>query len=170
MRALRLAPLPVSLTVVLVFLLVVFPGRRELMVHIFVLVVATILFFYLVRGLRATLPPKAPSRFDAALRRRSERQERLPELAKLEREVALGMTTAFDLHYRLRPALRRIASELLAARRGIDLDLDREAARQAVGENAWALVRGDRRPPENRFAPGIELDTLSQVVASLEGI
>jgi hypothetical protein len=80
------------------------------------------------------------------------------------------MTTAFDLHYRLRPALRRIASELLAARRGIDLDLDREAARQAVGEDAWALVGGDRRPPENRFAPGIELDTLSQVVASLEGI
>jgi hypothetical protein len=169
-RALRLARLPAFLTFALVVLLVVFPGRRELIVHVYVLAVALFVLFHLVRVVRATLPPAGPSRFDAALRRRARRQERLPELARVEREVALGMATAFDLHYRLRPALRRTASELLAARRGIDIDGDPEAARRALGEEAWEIVRGDREPPHDRFAPGVQLGSLRSVVASLEAL
>ena len=69
----------------------------------------------------------------------------------MEREVALGLATAFDLHYRLRPRLRRIATELLAARRGIDLDGSPEAARRVLGDDAWEIVRGDREPPHERF-------------------
>jgi hypothetical protein len=170
MRSLRFAPLAVLLAVALVVLLLVFPGRRELIAHVYALVVASILLLALVRVLQATLPPAAPSRFDAALRRGRARAERLPELARIEREVTLGMATAFDLHYRLRPTLRRTASELLAARRGIDLDADREAARKALGEDAWEIVRGDREPPTDRFGPGIELDALRSTVTALEAL
>lgn len=169
-RAIRAAQLPALLTVALVVLLVVLPGRRDLIVHVYVLAVASIALFHLVRAVRAAQPAAGPSRFDAALRRRPRRQERLPELARVEREVALGMATAFDLHYRLRPALRRTASELLAARRGIDLDADSEGARRALGEEAWEIVRGDREPPRDRYAPGIQLMALRSVVESLEAL
>jgi hypothetical protein len=80
------------------------------------------------------------------------------------------MTTAFDLHYRLRPALRRTAGELLAARRGIDLDGDPGAARRVLGEDAWEIVRGDREAPRDRFAPGVDLASLDSAVSSLETI
>ena len=170
MRGLRFAPLAVVLAVALVVLLIALPGRRELIAHIFSIGVAALVLFALVRALRGLVPPAAPSRFDAALRRGRTRGERLPELARIEREVTLGMATAFDLHYRLRPSLRRTAAELLASRRGIDLDAEREAARQALGDDTWELVRADREPPENRFAPGIDAGSLRSVVASLEAL
>lgn len=170
MSTLRFAPPAALLTIAFVVLLLFLPGRRELIAHVFALVVAAIVLFILVRALRAMLPPSLPSRFDAALRRRRTQVERLPELAKIEREVTLGLATAFDLHYRLRPTLRRTAAELLASRHGIDLDLDHEAAREALGEDAWDIVRGDREPPENRFGPGIQLDALRSTVAALEAL
>jgi hypothetical protein len=165
---LRLAQLPVLLTVVLAVLLIVLTGRAGLIVHVYVLAMASIVLFHLVRVVRAAHPSAGPSRFDAALRRRGHGQERLPELTKIEREVALGMATAFDLHYRLRPSLRRTASELLGARRGIDIDREPEAARRLLGEDAWEIVRGDREPPDDRFGPGIGLASLDRAVASLE--
>jgi hypothetical protein len=169
-RLLRPARLPALLTVLLVVLLVVLSGRAGLIARVYLLAVAAIGLFHLVQLVRAAHPAAGPSRFDAALRRRPQRQERLPELARIEREVALGMATAFDLHYRLRPTLRRTASELLAARRGVDLDREPEAARPALGEDAWEIVRGDREPPDNRFGPGVELAALRRTVASLESL
>jgi hypothetical protein len=124
----------------------------------------------LLARLRSSLPEKGTSPVDAALRRRPPRVQRVAELEKIEREVTLGLTTSFDLHFRLRPTLRRIASELLRARRGIDLDADPAAARRALGEETYELVREDREPPLNRFGPGIELDTLRGVVISLEAL
>jgi hypothetical protein len=88
----------------------------------------------------------------------------------MEREVSLGLATAFDLHYRLRPRLRRIAAELLAARRGIELDASPEAARRALGEDAWEIVRDDREPPHERFAPGLDIGSLRLAVIALENL
>ena len=170
MRVLRLAELPVFLTVGLVVLLLVFSGRAGLIVHVYVLAVAAVALFHLVRLVRTAHPAAGPSRFDAALRRRPQRPERLPELTKVEREVALGMSTAFDLHYRLRPSLRRTAKELLASRRGLDLDRDTEAARRALGEDAWEIVRGDREPPHDRFGPGVGPASLDRAITSLEAL
>src|SRR5688500_17457846 len=125
----RVGRLPALLPVVLVVLLVALPGRTELVLHVYALAIAAIALSHLVGAVRAAYPGAAESVFDAALRTRARREERLPEFAKVEREVSLGMATAFDLHYRLRPPLRRIAGELLAARRGIDLDGDRKSTR-----------------------------------------
>ncbi|HUH15926.1 MAG TPA: hypothetical protein VML35_08585 [Gaiellaceae bacterium] len=168
-RALRLARLPALLTVAAIVVAVALPGRTELVVRVYALVLAALVLARLVAALRAALP-RSPSAFDGALRRAGQPAERLPELAKFEREVALGASTAFDLHYRLRPSLRRIAGELLAARRSIDLDGDPEAARRALGEEAWELVRADREPPRERFGRGIELASLGTVVSSLEAL
>lgn len=167
-RAMDVARLPALLTVLLVVLLVTLPGRTELVLHVYVLAVGAIALAHLVAAVRAAHPVSAGSPFDAALRRRTRRDERLPELARVEREVSLGMATAFDLHYRLRPSLRRIAGELLAARRGIDLDASPAAARKALGEETWQIVRQDREPPRDRYGPGLDLAALRSVVTSLE--
>lgn len=167
---LRAAQLPVLLTVALIVLVLVLPGRRELIAHVYALAVAAVALLYLVRAVRAAHPAAGPSSFDAATRRRAFQQERIPELERVEREVALGIATAFDLHYRLRPAVRRTAAELLAARRGIDMNDDSDAARRVLGEEAWEIVRSDREPPRDRFAPGADVASLRAVVASLEAL
>lgn len=167
--ALQPAKVPAFLTVVLAVLVVVLPGRIDLAVRVYVLALAGLAAIHLLRALRAA-HPRTPSRFEAALRTRGDRAGRLPGLEQLEREVTLATSTAFDLHYRLRPTLRRIAGELLAARRGVDLDGDPAAARTALGEEAWQLVRADRDPPRDRFATGADLASLGAIVTSLEAL
>ncbi len=169
-RAFRLGRLPVLLSLALVVALVVVPGRSEVAVRVYVLLLAAFVLAQLLARLRSSLPEQGTSPVDAALRHRPRRPERVPELDRIEREVTLGLTTAFDLHFRLRPTLRRIASELLRARRGIDLDANPEAARRALGEETWELVRADREPPVDRFGRGLDLASLRSVVVSLEAL
>ena len=167
-HALRLGQLPAFLTVVLIVTLAVLPGRAEVVVRIYVLLLAAFVLAHLLSRLRTSLPERTTSPVDAALDRRPRSALRVPELERIEREVTLGQSTSFDLHFRLRPTLRRIAYELLRARRGIDLDANPEAARRALGDETWDLVRVDREPPHDRFAKGIDLESLRHVVVSLE--
>lgn len=169
-RALRLSRFPVSLTLVLALALAFLPGRAEILLRVYLLLLAAFVLGQLLAGLRRSLPERGVSPVDAALNRRPRRPARVPELDRIEREVTLGLSTSFDLHFRLRPTLRRIASELLRARRGIDLDADPEAARRALGEETWELVRPDREPPLDRFGSGLDLASLRNVVVSLEAL
>ena len=169
-RAVVIARFPVFLTVVLAIVLIAAPGRAGLAIHVYVLALAVIGLGQLLAFLRNALPPRRPSAFDAALQRRGRPEQRIPELERMERKVALGLATAFDLHYRLRPRLRRIAAELLAARRGIELDASPDAARRALGDNAWEIVRGDLEPPRERFAAGLDIASLRRAVTALEAL
>ena len=169
-RALRLAALPLFLTLVLAVVLITAPGRTSLAIHIWVLVLAAVGLGRLHAAVRAVLPPRRRSPFDIALRAGPRPTRRIPELERMEREVALGLTTAFDLHFRLRPHLRHVAAELLAARRGIELDANPEAARRALGGEVWELVRPDREPPRERFAAGLDLASLRHAVTTLEAL
>jgi hypothetical protein len=169
-RAFRLGRFAVFLTLGLLVGLAVMPGRADVLIRVYVLLLAAFVLGQLLARLRSSLPEQGTSPVDAALSRRPPRVERVAELEKIEREVTLGLTTSFDLHFRLRPTLRRIASELLRARRGIDLDANPQAARRALGEETWELVRKDREPPLDRFGRGIELESLRNVVASLEAL
>ncbi len=165
---LAIARFPLFLTLVLAIALLAAPGRSELAIHVYVLLIAAFGLGHLLAALREALPPRRPSPFDAALRQRARPVTRIPELERMEREVSLGLATAFDFHYRLRPHLRRAAVELLAARRGIELDASPEAARRALGDEAWDIVRGDREPPRERFDPGLDIGSLGLAVTALE--
>jgi hypothetical protein len=146
--------------------LIFLPGRRELVLDLFLLLIASAAILALVRALSVAIPRAAA---EPAVRPRRSSQ-RLGELERTERAVLLSASTAFDVHYRLRPILREIAAQRLATRRGFSLDVDTEAARAVVGEETWELVRPEREPPELRFAPGIAALELREVVASLERI
>jgi hypothetical protein len=73
-------------------------------------------------------------------------------------------------HTRLRPELRRVAADRLSWSRGIELDDDPVAARAALGEAAWALVRPDPGELPDREAPGTPPAALAAAVAALERV
>jgi hypothetical protein len=142
------------------------PGRRDLVLDLYLLLIASGAVFALVRALGEAAPrvePEPPFRTLRSL-------QRLPELERTERAVLLSASNAFDVHYRLRPILREIAAQRLATRRGLSLDEDAAASRSVVGDETWELVRGDREPPELRFGPGVVARELREVVAALERI
>jgi hypothetical protein len=166
LRAVEIAVLP---TAVLIVVLVLAPGRAELAVHVYVLVLLAAALASVV-GSIASQAHGGESLFDAALHRPTEENERLPELVRLEREVGLAQASEFDFHHRLRPVLREVATGLLFVRRGVDLDRQPERAREVLGEETFELVRADREPPWDRTTSGPALDELRRVVASLEAL
>ena len=109
----------------------------------------------------------APTRLDAAPRRPG-RQTRPRELVKLEREVAL---VDRDRLRRLLPAAprgaphRRLAARPPRHRSRLALGARR---RSCSAPSAWDLVRADRPRPRDHDAPGVPLDRIAAVVASVE--
>jgi hypothetical protein len=169
-RRLRLLRFPLVLSVVLLLVAIALPGRSDEAFRVYLLLLAGFGLTHLLIALYRSRPPAQPSPVDQALQPRPPRPGHVEELDKIRREVTIAQTTAFDLHFRLRPTLRRIASELFWSRRGIELDGDPDAARHALGEETWQVVRADRPVPDDRFGPGIERESLRRVVAALEAI
>jgi hypothetical protein len=145
------------------------PGRIAVELDVYILVVGGLALFQVVTATREAYPRAARSALAEALDREPEAPLRPPELERLERELTLGASTAFDLHYRLRPTLREIAGERLASQ-GLRLDGGGAAVEQALGEELWELVRPDREPPVRRFASGISPDAVNRVVQRLEAL
>ncbi len=163
--ALRALTLP-TLGLVLVVALV--PGRLPLAARVYALAVCAVALGLCLLALRRAYPPAAPLR--RKVRTLPRRRTPPPTLARMEDELALGVAGAFDLHHRLVPRLRSIATGLLASRRRVSLDGDPDRARRILDDEAWELVRPDRRPPEDRLARGIPPETLARVVDSLERV
>jgi hypothetical protein len=155
-------------TLAAVIALVVAPDRRDLILDLYVLALGGIAVIRLVGLTRRRRMPGERSEFDDALETTHRPAVRIAERDKLAREVQLGMQTAFDLHYRLRPTLVEIAHNRLAGR-GIRLDNERRA-RDVLGDDAWELLRPDREPPRDRNAAGIGTDELGRLVGVLERI
>ena len=168
-RAWRFVRLPLLPTLALAAALAIAPSRAALEVHVWLLVVLGIALLAFL-ALVDTAYPRAASPFDASLVRTTEPVQRPSSLVRLEREVSMAGSAAFDLHLRLRATVSAIATELLSSRRGIDLRTDPEAARAVLGEDVWELVRPDRPAPTVRHAPGIDDAELERVVTALERI
>jgi len=168
--ALRLLLSAAPATLALVVVLILLPGGREIALDVYLLLVGGLTILALARATRAAHPPPTTSAFERALRRRSTPPGRPPELARLEREVTLGVSSAFYFDARLRRHLREIADERLREQRGVDIETRPDVAREALGPEAWELVRPDRPRPTDRDAPGVPLAQLESVVATLEGL
>ncbi len=133
---------------------------------VYLLVTGSLALSVAIARTLGALPRERPTRLD--VRRGLHAPAARPrELAKLEREVALATETAFDVHYRLRPAFHRIAASRLRAR-GVDLDAPGGAAEALLGPDAWELARPDRVRPVRHDAPGIPLERIEAAVSALE--
>ena len=144
------------------------PGRASLVAHVWVVAVMALAVGAVLRALLRLLP-RRESEFDAAFAPVERGRARPASLARMERIVALASGTAFDVHYRLRPAVRPLAAGLLAGR-GVDLERAPEAAEAMLGPDAWELIRPDRAPPENRGGPGLPLPSIERTVDALESL
>ena len=146
------------------------PGRGALELDVFILVAGAFAVLTAVIATRQAFPPAEGSALAEALEREEREPERPPELERTERLMTLASTTAFDLHFRLRPILREVAEQRLADRRGLRLDAGGPQVEQALGEELWEIVRPDRVAPHRRFEPGAPPATLERAVERLESI
>ena len=156
-------------TIALVVAASVEPGRRALELDIYVLAVGAIAVITAVLVARRGIPVSTESAIEEALEAEPPGALRPPDLERTERVVTMAATTAFDLHYRLRPILREIAEQRLADRHGVRLDED-EGAEEALGVELWEVVRADREAPSKRFAPGFEPEALRAAIERLESL
>ncbi len=163
-RAIELGLVP---TLGLVAAIVLLPDRAALAVHVWLLLVVAIALATAIAALRNAYP-SVPSSFDTGNGGGDADRARLEGLERAEREVALSMSSEFDAHLRLRPALQEIAGGLLASRRGVDIERGAARAHELLGDETWALVRPDSPPPERRHGGGIEPARLDRVLTSLE--
>jgi hypothetical protein len=146
--------------------LVLVPGRASVVGHVWLVVVLAIALGAALGALHRAVPRRV-SAFDSAFAPARRTRARPASLDRVEREVTLATGTAFDVHYRLRPSLRSIASGLLF-RRGVDLERAPERAEALVGPTVWELVRPDRPAPEDRTASGMPIETIERAVDDLE--
>jgi hypothetical protein len=167
-RALAAGAVGLAATIGLGVALAFSPGTWRLALDVYVLFLGALLLAGMVRltGSRGALET---SELELALRGRPAKDERIGELARLEREVSMSRQTAFDAHYRLRPILREIARYRLA-RRGVDLDAPGGSAERLLGPEAWALVRPDLPRPLDHMAPGVPLEVVERTIAALERV
>jgi hypothetical protein len=153
------------LAVLLGSVLTVRPG---LVLDIYLLFLGAVTLLALVRTTSVAQPGSGQSPFELALRPIAPRTERPPELVRLERQLALAATTAFDVHYRLRPVVSEVAVQRLWVRHGVDLEADAGRASSLTSAEVWELVRPDRPPPTEPFAPGLGLRGIERIIAALE--
>jgi hypothetical protein len=87
------------------------------------------------------------------------------------RDLLLLSSNAYDLHFRFRPVLVDVVSDLLALRSRIDFHEQPELARDRLGAELWDLVRPDRPVPTGRFSdPGLDAPRLGRLIDDLERI
>jgi hypothetical protein len=115
----------------------------------------------------ARYPVYAATAFDLAARPRPAHVEPPARLREIERLVSYAEWDVVDFQARLRPILRQIAAHRLAVSRTVDIDLDPEAARAALGQRVWAILAPAEPLPDRRNQP-IGLDNLRTVVEALE--
>ena len=163
-RALRVL-IPATLAVL--FVTAFLPGRLGVAVRVYALVLCAVALLLVLAALRRAYPRVAPLRHGSGQRRSMQRPG---SLARIEHLAALGVAGSFDLHHRLRPRLRTIAQGLLSTRRRISLDAQPDAARAALGGEAYDFVRPDRPPPDDRLGRGVPVAELERVVESLERV
>lgn len=169
-RAARLAVGAIFAVVALFLALEALPLRHGVILQAWLLACGGLILLQLVAATRAPARGNEPSEFERALRTAPAPPERPPELARIEREVSLGMAGQFFLHRRLRPTLREIAAQRLRDHRGIELDSGDEGVLAAIGVEGWELLRPDRKEHWDPDAAGISLAELDRVVAALERI
>lgn len=164
------APATIAATLLFLAALVFHPVTTEVAVDGFVLALGGIALLRLVGVTTQAEPGARRSVYDEALEPRDPQAERPQELTRMEREVALGVDSAFYAHFRLRPLLREVAGHRLESHYASTVDDPRPEARESLPDDAWELFDADRTPPRNPHAPGLDRERLHAIVDALEKI
>jgi len=154
-------------SVALIVALVLAGSDRGLALLAYVLFLTGVGLLALSRALRDQLR-RAP-RFEQLALQAAEPNEPIAQFETLSRMLSAARWNQSELHFRLRPAVREIVNARLSRRYGVDLEREPEQAHKLLGEGrAWELVRPDRKPPVNHFAPGWSRLELKELFDELE--
>jgi hypothetical protein len=163
-----------ALTAALVVLLTIalsVPRYAGACAQVFVIVAGALVIRLLVQTVRMATSAPGPFPFDQALRLPPVQEiPRAREPDRIAFEVGAATHRALELHHRFRRRLRRLAADRLAAEHGVEMDVDRDAARALLGEEAWDLLQPDHVPPDDRFGPGMPIDGVTKVVTAVEDL
>jgi hypothetical protein len=151
----------------LIVVLLIRPGDRSRALDVYVLFLGAVILLALARMTAAKDRPESPP---AARRRPHPESARLPELARIEREVVLATGSEFDQHVRIKPLLRDVVEHRLWARRGVDLGEESERAQELLGPEVWELVRPEPPDPNSRYVRGLDLAALRRVLDTVESL
>jgi hypothetical protein len=162
------AALAVVGAIPLVVILIVLPGERSRALDVYVLFLGACALLALGR-LTSESDESSRSPFDEPPPK-PPRVERLPELARIEREVMLATGSDFDQQLRLRPLLRDIAEHRLWSRRGIALDENPVRAAELLGPEVWELLRPGGSSADTRDWRALDLDELKGMVDRIETV
>jgi hypothetical protein len=165
--ALRWVGFAAVATIALLIARMVAPGRKELELDVFVLVLGGFGLVVLAAELKRLAPPAEGSLLEDALEPEPPEVRPIAELHRLERELSMAAARQFDLDYRVRPVLREVAAARLE-RRGLSIGSGSPAVRELLGDELWELVATDHDPLANRLAPGPGLDGLDRTISRLE--
>jgi hypothetical protein len=145
------------------------PRYRGSASQVLVIVAGALVIRILLQAVRIVAPAPGPLAFDRTLvppRVRQTAGENEPD--RIAFEVGSATHRSMELHHQFRRRLRRLAADRLEADHGVDLDADRESARRLLGEQAWALLRPDLEPPDDRFGPGMPIEDVTAIVIAVE--
>jgi hypothetical protein len=113
---------------------------------------------------------RAAARFENALFPQRAVERRPLQLDRVDRDVVLGAVAYVWARHGLLPRLREVVAARLASRRGIDFARNPRAACDVLGEDAWELVRPDRREPEDPYMEGVSMEQVDVVLTRLESL
>jgi hypothetical protein len=134
-----------------------------------VVVLGAVALAFVVRRVRAALPAAHP--FDGPATRPRPDAEPIAALSVLVRRLSLARSSAYDLHFELRPLVQEVAAARLARGHAIDLVRDPERAHELLGDGlVWELVRPDRPAPERDRTAGWGREELEELVEGLERV
>jgi hypothetical protein len=135
---------------------------------VYVIVLGSLTARLLVQVLALTAGTPALRPFDLAFRRTPSATGVAADPAKIAFELRSSLDVPSTLHFRLRPRLRAIAADRLAAGHGVSLDRDPDSARRLLGDDAWELLRADRDLPSRGRGSAISTTELERIVAAVE--
>jgi hypothetical protein len=142
------------------------------MTLVYVVLIGILAARLLVRAVISTTRTEGtsgPRPFDVAFGPRTPRAVDTPDdPRRIEFELRSSLDVPSTLHFRLRPRLRAVAADRLAAGHGVSLDLDPETSRRLLGDEAWGLLRADRQPPPRRQGSAISTPELERIVSAVE--
>jgi hypothetical protein len=145
------------------------PQHLALAARVYVIFLGAVVARLLVGAIVVGAWAPGPRPLDLALGARSAPPRRgARDLELIEGMLRSSMARGMESHHQLRPRLRQIAADRLAAGHGVALDDDPGTARRLLGDGPWELLRPDRRPPEDRSEPGVPLPELERIVTALE--
>lgn len=153
-----------TVTVGLAIALGLRPASVREILAAYVLALAAIALLLLTRIAHDTEEwERSSSDFERALAPRRPERVRPAELIRAERDLVLANGNAGDLHTKLLPQLRDVATARLA-----DRGLRLADAHVLLGDEAWELLRSDRPAPIDRGRPGLPLKQIAALFDRIE--